>query len=131
MPTAPDPAQRSKKRFPSTWSPRYLNKPSRTRRAVGLTFSEDELCSRLFLYLPPSIRIELSDLGQSVSWIGPNPLDHFGRLLRPLWFKNVTVGVLPRPPEQFQVAHDIADSEGRQSRLPRAHQFAWTANFHV
>src|SRR6185503_18439396 len=68
MPTAPEPAHRSRKRAPSILGAITLNSVSRRRSEVGLTSSDGGLFRFRPRYLPAIIRIQLVRRDQSADY---------------------------------------------------------------
>src|SRR5258707_9829568 len=156
MPTAPEPAQRSRNRAPLTRGARILKSVSRRRSEVGRVSNDGGLFSLRPRYFPAMIRMKAihrfrSLLRPTLRGLGvhsslrnldgslpnrrqPHPrvalhaLDHFQGFSRSLALIDVELCFLARILQNIQIADQICDPKFGQAGLTRAHHLAGPAN---
>src|SRR5687767_13541913 len=123
MPTAPEPAQRSRKRAPSMRGAITLKSVSRKRSEVGRTCN----AGGLFRFRPrnfPAITLiatePLANCRQSESRIALHLLNHPFRFHRTFSLLQVKFGLLTRLLQNQLVANEITHAKLRQPGLPGA-----------
>src|SRR5689334_18189057 len=130
IPTAPEPAHRSRKRASGTRAAITLKSVSRRRSEVGRTCIDGGLLRFLPLNFPAMTRIGLSNRRELEARVLLDPRDELRRHGR-LLLTQVKLGFALCALQQLAIANQIPDPKLRQARLPRAEQFARTANLKI
>src|SRR3954469_16323001 len=133
IPTAPVPANPSRRRLPSMRGASTLNNVSRSRSDVGRSPSQVGECSRRPLSVPPTILIRRgfspdAHQPESLFPVGSHEAGQRGGLLR------IVEGddrFAARRLHDLVIANEIAEPERRHTGLPGAEEITGTAKFEI